>query len=163
MNATRAKSGRLLDLDLGWHPPDGDRTTSLLGLHQVGSRLLPSRLNIIGTETKRAVAGLPRYDFAEMDAAIVSTHHGAEADTGTDSSLARWTRATRWSRSVAYRMSWKKRNTPSARLTDTAARHARGSASGIVAHHANILKYDVDAGIEVTTSKPRDPGLLPPG
>jgi Bifunctional DNA primase/polymerase, N-terminal/Protein of unknown function (DUF3987) len=152
-NERSAKSGCLLYSILGGIPKtEWDdifaRSTS------VGSGLF-SRLNIIGTENTRTVAGLPEYDFTEMQRRFLPRITALERTPARIpvSPNARGL-LNEWFARLSDEM--KNDDLPSARLNLHALRVALHQAW--LRGHANILESDIDAGIKVAAfqAKMRD-------
>jgi hypothetical protein len=143
-NERSAKSGRLLYSILGGIPKK-EWEDIFARASSVGSGLF-SRLNIIGTENECTVAGLPEYNFAEMQrrflpriTALERTPARIPLSPNGRALLNEW-----FTRSAAE---LKDKEVPSARLNIHALRVALHLAW--LHGHANILESDVDAGIKV--------------
>jgi hypothetical protein len=143
-NGRAAKSGRLLYSVLGGIPKkEWERIFARSS--SVGSGLF-SRLNIIGTENERTVAGLPEYDFGEMQRRFLPRITALER-TPARIPLSPNGRAllNEWFTRVSAEL--KELEVPSARLNIHALRVALHLAW--LRGHANILESDVDSGIKV--------------
>lgn len=143
-NGRAAKSGRLLYSVLGGIPKkEWERIFARSS--SVGSGLF-SRLNIIGTENERTVAGLPEYDFGEMQRVFLPRITALER-TPARIPLSPNGRAllNEWFTRVSAEL--KDLEVPSARLNIHALRVALHLAW--LRGHANILESDVDSGIKV--------------
>lgn len=143
-NERSAKSGQLLYSILGGIPKK-EWDDIFARASSVGSGLL-SRLNLIGTENERTVAGLPEYDFAEMQRRFLPRISGLER-TPARIPLSPNGRAllNEWFTRISAEL--KDKEVPSARLNIHALRVALHLAW--LHGHANILESDVDAGIKV--------------
>jgi hypothetical protein len=143
-NERSAKSGRLLYSVLGGIPKT-EWDNIFARSSSVGSGLF-SRLNIIGTENERTVAGLPEYDFGEMQRVFLPRITALER-TPTRILLSPDGRQllNEWFARLSEKM--KAADLPAARLNIHALRVALHLAW--LRGHANILESDVDAGIKV--------------
>jgi hypothetical protein len=143
-NERAAKSGRLLYSVLGGIPKT-EWDNIFAHASSVGSGLF-SRLNIIGTENERTVAGLPEYNFAEMQRRFLPRITALER-TPARIPLSPNGRAllNEWFTRITIEL--KDEEIPSARLNIHAMRVALHLAW--LYGHANILESDVDAGIKV--------------
>jgi hypothetical protein len=143
-NERSAKSGQLLYSILGGIPKK-EWDDIFAGASSVGSGLF-SRLNIIGTENERTVAGLPEYDFAEMQRRFLPRFSGLER-TPARIPLSPNGRAllNEWFTRISAEL--KDKEVPSARLNIHALRV--GLHLAWLHGHANILESDVDSGIKV--------------
>ncbi len=143
-NERSAKSGRLLYSILGGIPKT-EWDNIFARASSVGSGLF-SRLNIIGTENKRTVAGLPEYDFAEMQRRFLPRITALERTPARIPVSPNGRELlNEWFGRISDEL--EKEDTPSARLNTHAMRVALHLAW--LRGHANILESDVDAGIKV--------------
>jgi hypothetical protein len=152
-NERSAKSGRLLYSVLGGIPKT--EWDNIFGrASSVGSGFF-SRLNIIGTENERTVAGLREYDFGEMQRVFLPRITALER-TPARIPLSRegGELLKEWFARLAEEM--KAEDLPSARLNVHALRVALHLAW--LRGHAEIDESDVDAGIKVANfqAKMRD-------
>jgi hypothetical protein len=143
-NERSAKSGRLLYSVLGGIPKT-EWDNIFARASSVGSGFF-SRLNIVGTENERTVAGLREYDFGEMQRVFLPRITALER-TPARILLSRDGRGLldRWFARLSEEM--KAEDLPSARLNIHALRVALHLAW--LRGHAEILESDVDAGIKV--------------
>lgn len=143
-NERSAKSGRLLYSVLGGIPKT-EWDNIFARASSVGTGLF-SRLNIIGTENERTVAGLPEYDFGEMQRVFLPRITALER-TPARIPLSPHGRQllNSWFARISEEM--KAKDLPAARLNIHALRVAVHLAW--LKGHASILESDVDAGISV--------------
>jgi len=149
-NERSAKSGRLLYSILGGIPKT-EWDNIFARASSVGSGLF-SRLNIIGTENERTVAGLPEYDFGEMQRRFLPRISALER-TPARIPLSPDGREIlkKWFARISEEL--KNEDIPAARLNTHAMRVALHLAW--LRGHANILESDVDAGIKVADFQAR--------